>query len=121
MGFFDILKKGAGALWNAFSPGGPSPGPRSGPQGGGRRPNMYAGGNAGDPGYTQQPNPAHNAADYQRLREDLAQQQAAAAAARRAAGPGPAPAPRPRPPQGYIPSQAGPDGTQVPVPLPQQR
>jgi hypothetical protein len=80
---------------------------------------MYAGGNTGDPGYTQRPNLAHNAAEYQRLREDLAQQQAAA---RRAAGPGgPAPTPRPRPPQGYIPTQAGPDGTQVPVPLPQQR
>jgi len=74
MGLFDLLKKGASALVGAFTHQ-DSPAPTA-PPASPAQPNMYQGG-AQDPGYTQRPNPEHNAADYQRLLADLAQQQAA--------------------------------------------
>lgn len=57
-------------------------------------------------------NAAHNAADYQRLRAQLAAQQQALGPEPRAQQPAAGPV--------YIPMQPGPGGTQVPLPLPQQ-
>lgn len=122
MGLLDLFKKGASTLWNAIAPRQPEAGggPATNQTVGGPRPNTL--GSGADPhgtGYTQRPNEAHSAANYQRLREDLAAQQQAARAQRQPGAP--APMPRARPPQGYIPMQDGPRGTRVPIPLPQQR
>jgi hypothetical protein len=119
MGWFDSIAR---VLSGAFNRGGhdqtPTPS-NDAPVPQTRQPgNMYSPTGAADAGHVQPAasgleNAAHSAADYQRLRAQLAAQQ-------QALGPEP-PGPRPPRPPVYIPMQQSPDGTQAPVRLPQQR